>query len=48
MLKCEFKNIVNNSQGDMAPSEYRYPKTARPGYSSAAEAQDNNLNIHRQ
>ena len=39
MLKSEFKNTISNNQGDMALSEYRYPNTAKPGYSSAAEAQ---------
>ena len=38
MLKHEFKNTISNNQGDMALSEYRYPNTAKPGYSSAAEA----------
>ena len=41
MHRCQSKNTINDSQGNMAPPEPSYSITASPGYSNTAEAQDN-------
>ena len=46
MTKGQCKNTVNNSQGNMAPSETIYPITASPEYSNTAETEENDLKIN--
>lgn len=46
MPKCQFKNMINNSQSNMVSPENRNPMTARPEYSKAAEKQDNDLKVN--
>lgn len=43
MPKCQYKNAISNSQGNMAPTDSSYPTTVRPEYSSSAEPQEKDL-----
>jgi hypothetical protein len=43
MVKGQYKNTINKSQGNMGPPEPSYGTTASPGYSNTAEAQENDL-----
>ena len=44
MVKGQYKNTINKSQGNMGPPEPSYGTTASPGYSNTAETKENNLN----
>lgn len=43
MPRCHFKNIINNSQGNMLPPEPSYHATESPEYFKATESQEKDL-----
>lgn len=46
MPRGQHKNIINNSQDNMAPPEPSYSTTASSEHSDTVEAQENNLKIN--
>lgn len=43
MPKCQSKNTINNSQGNMTPSQPCYPTMVISEYFNTAEAQENDF-----
>lgn len=45
-MKGKYKNIINRSQYNMAPSEPSSPTTSSPGYPNPTEEQDYDIKSH--
>ena len=43
MPRCQCKNTINNSQGNMTPLQPSYPTMVRSEYFNTAEAQENDF-----